>query len=70
MNLQSQVYKIKMFIVRVETLRILYFYYLRKLKIEMNITVTSLLYITDLVFVGSVYRNTNGLNSAKTSIDI
>lgn len=54
-DLQSQVYKIKIFIVRVETLRILYFYYLRRVKIEMNITVTSLLHLTDLVFVGSVY---------------
>ena len=54
-DLQSQFYKIKIFIVRVETLRILYFYYLRRVKIEMNITVTSLLHLTDLVFVGSVY---------------
>lgn len=56
-DLQSQIYKIKIFYCGIWNFEntLLLLFNRGKAKIEMNISVTSLLYLTDLMFIGSVY---------------
>lgn len=56
-DLQSQIYKIKIFYSGIWNFEhtLLLLFNRGKAKIEMNVSVTSLLYLTDLMFIGSVY---------------